>query len=99
MIIHPPAIEADSQLQKQLCRWGLRASVAQQVQSGRYSVLGLKIQALRAWYATDGVDFKVQSAAARLRRRALHKLKPFHRIVESRRWAALYGILSGPCMI
>jgi hypothetical protein len=45
MIIRPPALEPNSQLQNRLCRWGLRASVARQVQSGRYSVLGLKILA------------------------------------------------------
>ena len=43
MIIRPPAIEADFQLQKQLCRQGLRESVGRRVHLGRYSVLGLKI--------------------------------------------------------
>ena len=43
MIIHPPATEADSQLQIRLCRWGLRESVVRTVHLGRYSVLGLKI--------------------------------------------------------
>ena len=43
MIIRPPSIEADSQLQNRLCRRGLWASVARQIQLGRYSVLGLKV--------------------------------------------------------
>jgi hypothetical protein len=47
MIIRPPAIEADSQLQNRLCRRGLRASLARQIQLGRYSVLGLKVLSLR----------------------------------------------------
>jgi hypothetical protein len=46
MIIHPPAIEADFQLQKRLCRRGLRASLGQEVQMRRYPVLGLKVLAL-----------------------------------------------------
>jgi hypothetical protein len=43
MIIRPPAIEADSQLQKRLCRRGLRASVAHRVHLEGYFALGLKI--------------------------------------------------------
>jgi hypothetical protein len=43
MIIRPPAIEADSQLQKRLCRQGLRASVARTIHSEGYLALGLKI--------------------------------------------------------
>ena len=47
MIIHPPVIEADSQLQKRLCRWGLRASLAHTVHSEGYFVLGLKVLSSR----------------------------------------------------
>jgi len=43
MIIRPPAIEADSQLQKRLCRWGLRASVVHRVHLKEYFALGLKV--------------------------------------------------------
>jgi hypothetical protein len=43
MIIHPPAIEADSQLQKRFCRWGLRASVVHRVHLEGYFALGLKV--------------------------------------------------------
>jgi hypothetical protein len=43
MIIRPPAIEADSQLQKRLCRRGLRASVVQRVHLEGYLALGLKV--------------------------------------------------------
>ena len=43
MIIHPPAIEADSQLQKRLCRRGLRASVVRRVHLEGYFALGLKV--------------------------------------------------------
>ena len=43
MIIRPPATEADSQLQKQLCRWGSRASLAREVQLNWYLALGLKV--------------------------------------------------------
>ena len=45
MIIHPPAIEADSQLQERLCPQGLRASVAQRIHSEGYLALGLKVLA------------------------------------------------------
>jgi hypothetical protein len=47
MIIHPPAIEADSQLQKRLCRRGLRASLAHTVHLEGYLALGLKVLSLR----------------------------------------------------
>ena len=47
MIIHPPAIEADSQLQKRLCRRGLRASVVHRVHLEGYFALGLKVLSLR----------------------------------------------------
>ena len=43
MIIHPPAVVTDSQLQKQLCWRGLQASLARQVQSHWYFALGLKV--------------------------------------------------------
>jgi hypothetical protein len=43
MIIRPPAIEADSQLQKRLCRRGLRASVVHKVHLEGYFALGLKV--------------------------------------------------------
>jgi hypothetical protein len=46
MIIHPPAVEPDSQLQLRLCRWGLRASLGREVQLKRYFVLGLKLLSL-----------------------------------------------------
>ena len=44
MIIRPPAIEADFQLHKRLCRRGLRVSVAQTIHSEGYLALGLKAQ-------------------------------------------------------
>lgn len=46
MIIHPPAVEPNSQLQLRLCRWGMRASLGQEVQLVRYFVLGLKLLSL-----------------------------------------------------
>ena len=60
MIIRPPATEADSQLQKQLCRRGLRASLVREVQLRWYLALGLKVLFIR-----------FEGRAARLRRRAL----------------------------
>lgn len=84
MIIRPPATEADSQLQKQLCRQALRASLAREVQLNWYPMLGLKV-----------LFTGFEGRAARLRRRALRDKG----IGESRRWEPLYGILSGPCMI
>lgn len=47
MIIRPPATEADSQLQKQLCRRGLRASLVREVQLSWYPKLGLKVLPVR----------------------------------------------------
>jgi len=52
MIIHPPAIEADSQLQKRLCRWGLRASVVHRVHLEGYFALGLKVLSF-GWQAFE----------------------------------------------
>jgi len=46
MIIRPPAVEPDSQLQLRLCRWGLRASLGREVQLERYFALGLKLLSL-----------------------------------------------------
>lgn len=46
MIIRPPAIEADSQLQKRLCLQGLYASVGRRIHSEGYLALGLKVLAL-----------------------------------------------------
>jgi len=43
MIIRPPAVEPDSQLQLRLCRRGVRASLGREVQLVRYFVLGLKL--------------------------------------------------------
>ena len=43
MIIHPPAVEHDSQLQLRLCRWALWASLVREVHSNRYLALGLKV--------------------------------------------------------
>ena len=46
MIIRPPAIETDSQLQKQLCQWGLRASLVREVHLNWYLLLGRKVLSL-----------------------------------------------------
>ena len=46
MIIRPPAVEPDSQLQLRLCRWGSRASLGREVQLERYFALGLKLLSL-----------------------------------------------------
>jgi hypothetical protein len=43
MIIRPPAVEPDSQLQYRLCRRGVRASLDREIQLGRYFTLGLKV--------------------------------------------------------
>jgi hypothetical protein len=43
MIIRPPAVEPDSQLQKRLCRRRLRASLDRRVHLERYFALGLKV--------------------------------------------------------
>jgi hypothetical protein len=43
MIIRPPAVEPDSQLQLRLCRRGVRASLDRGFQLGRYFPLGLKV--------------------------------------------------------
>jgi len=53
MIIRPPAIEADSQLQKLLCRRGLRASVVHRVHLEGYFALGLKVLSSRC-SSTEG---------------------------------------------
>jgi hypothetical protein len=82
MIIRPPAVEPDSQLQLRLCRWGLRASLGREVQLERYFVLGLKLLYLGYPAVTHP-----------------EVLERLTKNVESRRWARLYGILSGPCMI
>ena len=47
MIIRPPAVEPDSQLQKQLCRQALQASLVREVQLNWYPTLGLKVLPLR----------------------------------------------------
>jgi hypothetical protein len=47
MIIRPPAVEPDSQLQKRLCRQALRASLGRRVQLERYFDLGLKVLSFR----------------------------------------------------
>lgn len=82
MIIRPPAVEPDSQLQLRLCPRGVRASLGREVQLVRYFTLGLKLLSLG-------------------RAAALHPtvLERSTKKAESRRWALLYGILSGPCMI
>jgi hypothetical protein len=71
MIIRPPAVEPNSQLQLRLCRWAVAASLDRQFQLHRYFPLGLKI--LSRGHSANQTG--------------------------SRRWALLYGILSGPCMI
>jgi hypothetical protein len=43
MIIRPPAVESDSQLQKRFCRRRLRASLDRGVHLERYFALGLKV--------------------------------------------------------
>jgi hypothetical protein len=43
MIIHPPAVEPNSQLQLRLCRRPARASLGRKVQFKRYFALGLKL--------------------------------------------------------
>jgi hypothetical protein len=43
MIIRPPAVEPNSQLQLRLCRGSMRASVGQEVHLVRYFEVGLKL--------------------------------------------------------
>lgn len=43
MIIRPPAVEPDSQLQLRLCGRGARASLGREIQFERYFVLGPKV--------------------------------------------------------
>ena len=43
MIIHPPAVEPVFQLQLRVCRRRVQASLAREVQMGRYFPLGLKL--------------------------------------------------------
>jgi hypothetical protein len=54
MIIRPPAVEPDSQLQLRFCRRGVRASLGREVQSERYFTLGLKVLSLR-YFAVAGL--------------------------------------------
>ena len=46
MIIRPPDVEPDSQLQLRLCPWGAHASLGREVQWDRYFALGLKLLSL-----------------------------------------------------
>jgi len=46
MIIHPPAVEPNSQLQLRLCRRAARASLGRKVQFKRYLALELKLLSL-----------------------------------------------------
>jgi hypothetical protein len=43
MIIRPPAVEPDSQLQKRLCGQRLRVSLGRRVHLKRYFAIGLKV--------------------------------------------------------
>jgi hypothetical protein len=43
MIIRPPAVEPDSQLQLRLCWQSAQASLDREIQLGRYFTLGLKV--------------------------------------------------------
>jgi len=43
MIIRPPLVEPNSQLQLRLCRGAVKASLVRQVQFNRYFSLGLKV--------------------------------------------------------
>jgi hypothetical protein len=51
MIIRPPAVEPNSQLQLRLCRWAVQASVVREVQSEQYFALGLKVLSLKCFAA------------------------------------------------
>jgi hypothetical protein len=46
MIIRPPAVEPNSQLQLRLCWWGAAASLVREVHFDRYFPLGLQVQSL-----------------------------------------------------
>jgi hypothetical protein len=46
MIIHPPAVEPDSQLQLRFCPLGVRVSLGREVQWEGYFALGLKLLSL-----------------------------------------------------
>ena len=71
MIIRPPAVEPDSQLQLRLCRRGTRASLAREFQLERYFTLGLKVLSLRYFAVTaiygiaSGLDVTLKVDAGR----------------------------------
>ena len=88
MIIRPPAVEPNSQLQLRLCRWAVRASVVRQYQLHRYFPVGLKVLSL-GHFAENGPPQKAGPTRARDCRET----------PEGRRLELVYGILSGPCMI
>jgi hypothetical protein len=64
MIIRPPAVEPNSQLQLRLCRWAVRASVVRQYQLHRYFPVGLKVLSL-GHFAENGPPQKAGPTRAR----------------------------------
>lgn len=62
MIIRPPNVEPDSQLQKRLCRQRLRASLGRRVHLERYFALGLKVLSTEYLMRLDTITLKASSA-------------------------------------